>query len=312
MKKIITITCFFFFLFGVKAQNLVPNPSFEEIECFVSDEQNPRFSGFQHWYNANFATPDAWGLYDTCAINDMFSFQVAITGEFQLPRTDTTMAGLSALDPAGAPSRDILGVRLLDALEADTLYYLSMWVSKGNRHNYGCDGLGMLLSSDSLFSDGSGILGPSAQVHQPFGEVILDTLDWFQVSGFYQALGGEEFLYIGNHFSNDETSYELVTGTANYPWAYYFYDDIEVLKASQVNTENQLDTEDHFHWYIKGNSFHLQGNVSGLWEVFDASGRKVAAFEVEQGRQAYSWPMALESGVYVFRNKEKQIRCLVE
>lgn len=311
MKLLTTTLLFFFSIQVIFSQNLVPNPSFELIECFESEELNPRFTGFKYWYNPNNATPDAWGLYDSCRVNSMFDPSVVFSGEFQIPRTDTTMAGLFTFSE-GAPSRDLIGVKLLEPLIQDTLYYASMWVSKGNRHNFGNDGTGFLFSEDSLFINEAGILGGLPQMYQPSGEVIMDTVNWVQISGTFQANGGEQYLYVGNHFSNEETSFIETLGSANHGWAYYFVDDLEVVKYSTLLGQADNSDVSEVKWIVQENRLQLLGDISGEWTIYDMSGRLVEQFVVEESEQTFLWTHYLTAGIYICSNKEKRIRWVIE
>ena len=63
-----------------------------------------------------------------------------------------------------------------------------------------------------------------------FNGRINDTLNWVQISGSYVAIGGENFLTLGNF--HDVTLCDTLTNPyySPYPFAYYYYDDISLVE----------------------------------------------------------------------------------
>src|SRR5688500_9008084 len=111
------------------AQNLVPNPSFEDtVECpmQISEIQNAKF-----WFNCG-GTPDYFNacnpdtsllfLNDASVPNNWIGFQYAATG-------DAYAGILSSINrPGGGNDKEYVSCRLQDTLQVGVRYYFSFKV----------------------------------------------------------------------------------------------------------------------------------------------------------------------------------------
>ena len=73
---------------------------------------------------------------------------------------------------------------------------------------------------------------------------IIDTTQWTQIQGCFTAVGGEQFITIGNFNSNANT--DTMTTNSNYSvatnfpgWSYYYIDDITLIDQTTVGV-NEL------------------------------------------------------------------------
>jgi hypothetical protein len=128
-----------FLLFGeIHAQNLVPNPGFEEYLT------NPDYSPT----GVNKA-PD-WSRLDYTT--DFFHIQYkapsSVPSNFRgtkQPAAGEGYAGLISFAGSGSASNEFLVVQLKEPLQADQIYDLSFEVSLSNLSRFGVDGIGALV-----------------------------------------------------------------------------------------------------------------------------------------------------------------------
>jgi hypothetical protein len=232
-----------------------------------------------NWYNTNGATPDFYGSVanNECYINSYFSNDFSIAGEWQLPRTGDKYVGLWLADEQSI-SREYLTVKLISPLLVDTCYYVSGHLVLSNIVTLACDGFGFYFSSDSISDFGNpGVLSVQPQVVNTLGNIITDTLDWTEVSGSFVAEGGESYLTLGNHWTNEMTSLLNVDGTTGWSVAYYYVDDISVIKCSdlsQVNIQRQIA----FDCYPNPTNGKITIDAPEFdhYELHDSTGRIVA------------------------------------
>ena len=207
------------------AQNLVPNPSFEQVtQCptFASELEKAA-----PWTNPNAGTPE---LYHGCApLSSYVSVPSNTTGGFQYARTGMGYAGLYCWRTDVADMREYAQVALSTPLQAGSCYRVRLYVNMPNDHPYACDGFGAHLSVGPVTGANGQVLSVVPQVQNPAGQLITDTLGWTEITGVYTAQGGETHLTIGN-FRNDAS-----TQTQQIGWglwyqtsAYLLVDDVSV------------------------------------------------------------------------------------
>ncbi|MBK9420850.1 MAG: T9SS type A sorting domain-containing protein [Flavobacteriales bacterium] len=196
-----------------EAQNLVPNPSFEQID---SCPQYPTYFGFQEnsspqYWSKRLDTPDYYasciGSVDTLPgipLN-VFGYQYAQDGGAYIG-----MASFLEFD-----LREMVKVELTEALIVGQTYYGSFWVNAAyggpQQVGYGCSNFGMLLSTIEPAFVGypqTLTLPNRAQVYS--SQVISDTANWTLVSGSFVADSAFRYLVLGNHFDNAHTAVDML------------------------------------------------------------------------------------------------------
>lgn len=239
-KQYILLCSLLIIIVSLKAQNLVPNPSFETYTVCPQ--------GFSGWYGTY--TPDEvkdappWSMatYGTADyFNECCTTSVGIPlndvggGSYQYARTGSAYMGV--ITKVGVNNREYICAPLLSALTTGTKYYLSMYV---NRPNAGVpsDRIGIYLSTNypdtSLTTGaGGGYLPVTPQIENPVGNLLSDTINWVQISGWFNALGGENYITIGN-FRPDS----LTMGVGGFSESYYYIDDVCISTDSSVCIQN--------------------------------------------------------------------------
>ena len=205
------------------AQNLVPNPGFEDtLSCPLNDGD---VHALDHWFAAKWS-PD---YFNPCA--SAYSY-VSVPGNFpgyQIPYGGNAYAGFytySFTDQSNT-YREILGTALTEPLKIGVEYFVSAFVSKGNANsgfgNFDCatDKIGFRFSTTrhEAFTQHDAPVDNFAHVYTT--TIITDTLNWRMISGSFIADSNYTYLNVGNFFDYGHTSTNACTGDA-----YYYIDNV--------------------------------------------------------------------------------------
>lgn len=222
------------------AQNLVPNPSFEEVDslpCWYISGSNgdPWLGDFVvDWTTPTGGTSDIWStlVSDSCIVNSQrFGFT---------PKTGNNMAGIVTVEDE-REYREYLQVNLKEPLIAGRSYYAEMYVIRNPEFPFANNKLGMYFTNS--FSNQSTefieVLDVDAQVVEE--EIISDTLQWQKISGCFTSEKDTKYLLIGNFSTNMETD-TLGFSSIYRSYAYYFIDDVYVGEVAPL-PENILGSD---------------------------------------------------------------------
>ncbi|GAA4417536.1 hypothetical protein GCM10023187_50020 [Nibrella viscosa] len=221
-------------------QNLVPNPSFEEIKRPQCDftRQNENVSEYiTDWYAPTPGTPDMWSAADILTQNCQQRLN-----QFEMqPRTGTKCLGLYTYVARTGSYREYIQVKLRQPLKKGGTYYAEMYVLLLDRRpgnsstevtsNTASNNLGMSFSATPIGLGtgpfGIGYILPSRpQINET--EVLRETRSWVKVSACFVADDAYTYLTIGNFYADAQTRIEVVTGELPRNAAYYLIDDVLV------------------------------------------------------------------------------------
>lgn len=217
------------------AQNLVPNPSFEEqancgMVSFSQIETAPP------WYTPTTATPDVYDL-DTispCGYNYDSSIE-AIYGSIA-PVSGTRVAGGIMYEP-GDDAKDYIAVRLDTELTAGFLYTVSMRYRLAAPCQFAIDQLGVLFSPDSLSFGYWHTIDQAPSAIFSTGAPLANTTSWEILQSDYFANGSERYMILGSF--QDSSQVSLTERPGHFDQAtYYFLDDIDVQLKVVTAVEN--------------------------------------------------------------------------
>jgi gliding motility-associated-like protein len=221
-----TIICLFIKL-GVSAQNLVPNPSFEEYwECPQHDSNFG--SDVKDWYIA-FNSPE---YFHSCSIIPDMGVPQNVPGYQSAINGNGYSGGFWGIKIA-TPYTEQVGVKLTSMLEKGRKYCLRFYVSLSDSSEYAIDRLGALFSSEALtgpfVSDTVSLYTP--QIETPEGIPFIKKQEWEAVSGEICGTGSEEYLTIGNFHPNLNTHFYPAGdwGIDFLGAAYYYVDLVELI-----------------------------------------------------------------------------------
>lgn len=291
MQKLLLLSFFSFFAAQFcGAQNLVPNPSFEEYtECVNGVAQVCRITD---WHVCR-SSPD---YFNACApASSQFSVPDNLLGH-QYPRTGDAYCGFCTYPNPNTifingDYREVLGAQLISPLAIGTKYFISFYVNMSfGAAKIATNKTGVLFSTTLLDSTVSP--APINNFSQFYTDsIITDSVNWVRISGSIVADSAYGFICIGNFFKNANTD------TIMYDWptlgAYYYIDDVCVSTdslecATFTNLKAQVKEGDIFDAYP--NPAVVKITVENIpWDC-----NEIQIFNVE-GKLMQTTPVALSS-----------------
>ncbi|HEY3405500.1 MAG TPA: OmpA family protein [Ohtaekwangia sp.] len=247
MKVFLTVTLFIF-SFAASAQNLVPNGSFEEFTSCPGDfSQNKSEFRVKGWWSATQGTPD--------------HFHSCSRGNASVPHN---WAGVSeAFDGKGFTGiylwmdnhkdyREYLQCRLTTSLIKDSVYTVDFRFKLSSYSRYAIDRIGLFLTDSAVVSDHDVVINAVPTFSLVKDSALTQKTGYWEKAHFdYKAKGGEQFLVLGNFFTNDETKFYRIQFTPDQQdmlqmSAYYYIDDVKVIQHSQRYDELLPEFEPRF------------------------------------------------------------------
>ncbi|MBK7942582.1 MAG: T9SS type A sorting domain-containing protein [Flavobacteriales bacterium] len=216
-----------------KAQNLVPNWSFEDT-AYCTTADNPILVA-PPWFSANYATPDIYNMDDSPCGVYMDPNQTIGAICFQAPYHGNRFAG-EYLWQTTTELKEYMQVSLTESLVAGRMYRVAMEISLPDCWKRAVNTLGAHFSMDTIFDPTLPIPGvlpfvPQAVFHEP--AFYTDETNWMHVEDTIVANGGERFMLIGSFTDNASTATLQVPGNTPFPHAYYYFDAIVVEEVGE-------------------------------------------------------------------------------
>lgn len=246
------VSGFLFCLQVTKAQNLAPNPGFEEYDPCPDDWGNGGSLQSSPWQNGNLATSD---YFNTCATGT----NVWVPDNFAGSQTAHSGNGYVGFYIREASVwREYIQAPLLSPLIAGTTYHVSFYLSLAD--NYcATSNIGAFFSAVPPDpANNIGTLNATPQVEANVG-FINNTGEWMLITGCFVAQGGEQWVTIGNFYNNANTPLE--PGCSTSFASYYYLDDVSV-EAGDPAEEIELDLEDDVT--TCASSFTINSGVSNV------------------------------------------------
>jgi hypothetical protein len=282
----------------LQAQNLVPNPSFEDtVFCPMnfSGIFGEKIYALTNWFPAG-RSPD---FLHSCGVYNVNNAQADVPYNgvgYQFPRSGEGYIGLITFYNSTAISnyREFIGVQLNQVLNIGTKYYFRMYISSAygqpgvqNIYSYS-NNIGIKLSTQ-YFESQSNILLPD-NFPTAFSSVILtDTTNWIPIDFEFVADSNFQYLYIGNFFDDMNTDTISVFGITSSTGSYQYIDDIVIttdstlLSSKEIISNNEIKTFPNPFKY----KFNFKLNTEPLWiKLFLADGKEIP-FEMERKEDAY-------------------------
>lgn len=221
----------------MSAQNLAPNPSFEEhTDCPTGLDNTGNHNAMD--LVVGWTTPTVSSDYfhvcgDEAAgvPNNMpaFGFQYARTGE--------AYVGYGMAGPYSIPENagEYLETGLMEPLQRDSFYLIEFFASLHDGNKLATDAFSILFTDTLLWVDmpptifTSRTILAEPQLNNTPGNFITSQEEWTPLRWVYKASGGEAFMTIGNFRPDEEVSYVEVEQWGSLA-TYYFIDDVRVEK----------------------------------------------------------------------------------
>jgi hypothetical protein len=219
-------------------QNLVPNPSFEELSrcphSFSTDKNDFIVPG---WESPSSGTPDhfhgcSWGEADV-----PFNWAGSANAH-----TGKGYAGIYVWNKRddGKSYREYLQCELAEPLVAGETYKVEFFFKLASHAVYVINRMGLVITRERIQADHDQVLEvtPTLSVERD-SAVTTTTGGWEHAVMGYKAVGGERFVTIGNFFNNQDTKstrlpYRIGKNSMLTSSAYYFVDDVSVKSVDSL------------------------------------------------------------------------------
>lgn len=292
------------------AQNLVPNPSFDEyLEC-------PFSTGYLNDFLVNwYSWAGTCDFFNVCS-NDMEGLAgvpLNVLG-YQNPISGNGYAGLVTYASTTLNDREYMASQLLEPLTTGESYYIvfhaSMW-GGGDKMNFLCAsnhiGLRFFKDPDYSYFPPENAFQPDNFAHLDYTEILTDSVNWTRIEATFTADDNYNWLAIGNFFTDENTSTILMNETGAC-WSAYYIENIcvsldpdvcDYLLSSQSVAPKQL-IEVYPNPAYEAVTIRSDQPMDKI-EVVDRMGR-VVAVEEHRGRLTIQISISnLNKGFYVLR-----------
>lgn len=229
------------------AQNLVPNPSFEDtldVSCGIFYSYTDVASSVTDWYSPTHATPMIWSteITPSCYNHQPFTTYpgpIEWKGS-QMPRTGGVMASIWSYTIPTFEQRHYLQVKLSSPMVVGEPYFVEYYVSLADHSEKYLHALGALFSTTPVTSTDDEVITSVPQVEYSFP--LSDTAGWMQCSTLYTPDQPYEYITIGNFRNDAGTTTTVNPGGSSGPGNYgstYFLDDVRV-ESSLVSRQQAV------------------------------------------------------------------------
>jgi hypothetical protein len=228
------------------AQNLVPNPSFEEyLECpFSTAELHYQLVDWYSWQES----PD---FFHVCS-NDLNGFAGVPENAWgnQAPISGVAYAGLAIYLDYFENGREYMATPLNEPLEIGQEYYMMFHTSLcddgfSSLSRCGASNIGMRFFKDpeyTAFPPDANPLEPDNFAHLNYSQVLVDSENWTLVSGWFTADDAYNWVAIGNFFNDDQTDFEVLNTTDACSAVYYIENVCVALSAEECDYLMTIDS----------------------------------------------------------------------
>lgn len=282
------------------AQNLVPNPSFENYSsCPSNFDEILKATG---WGSFGYS-PD---YFNVCATNP----DVAVPSNqfgFQYPPDSSCNAYCGLYTWGGGNYREYIGGALASTMVIGQKYYISFKVCLAENLTCGTNNIGLLFSKIPYSASSPPSLNNFSHIYSP--AVITDTMNWTTLTGIFTSDSAYQYIIAGNFFDDSNT---ILNGSGCV--GYYYIDDICVstdsITCSTYSCLSAIDErqEEEIKIYpIPTNDFlqiDLLDNVfSANAYLYDYMGREIIACKINDTSKLDV--RKLTSGIYFLEIKIK-------
>ena len=221
-KVILFVGCVLLQYLTTQAQNLVPNPSFEDAVC---PGQGMGFEEFIFNWKAARETPD---YYNSCSAGWSSSVPANYEGYQQAATGNAYIGMLTYVVPNTLTPAEVASVQLLSPLTVGQKYYVSFklsWTLFDGNVGMANNKIGIQFSS--IEYNQTNPMPYNNQCHLCTDTIITDSVNWTVVSGIFIADASYSHLNLGSFFENQYI--DAVGYGDNYAGAYYYFDDVSVI-----------------------------------------------------------------------------------
>ncbi len=259
MKNLVFILCFCLSIFIGLSQNLITNPSFEDIDSCYGGASPIGFdvfewSGCKGWSCPTTASSDLW--CENPILGVITPPQILGVG-YQHPKTGNNFGGFVIFESLNQNYREYIQNKLVTSLEANQYYQFSVYLSTNEDSINYSSCIQAYFSSSPVNNSSYYVLPLIPQWKNEATNFITDTVGWQLISGIFKATGGEQYVTIGC-FDDSTNVIMLDKDPSTTSDLYYFIDDFSLVKAPiqvefpNVFTPNKDNINDVFFPIIIG------------------------------------------------------------
>lgn len=278
---------------GSSAQNLIPNPSFENLgtpPCNWIISTGGFTSAVDNWTMPSNGSTDIFSTYvNTSCYGHVLSTHGSSPGQ-QMPRTGNAMSALLTYgDGCGwQPNyREYLQAQLTSPMVSGQAYDVEFYISLGDAASNATNNFGAHFRTNSFFQSTCFVISPTPQFNHT--GVVNNSSGWTLISGTVTATANWNYVIIGNFFSNAATATQFAGGSAGN--TRYFIDDVSVqpavtLPAAELAFEGHREQggEVMLSWDYWGSAdvdaYRLQRSMDGMnWQDIAHPEGTARAFE---------------------------------
>jgi gliding motility-associated-like protein len=260
------------------AQNLVPNPSFEQVNKMPCDiyvtnitETKMQFNAvFKNWMLPTYATTDPYSLLSDRAC---LTYPIRDFWDMPAPKHGNNMIGLYTTRLGNQNYREYVSVELNDKLDVGHQYLCGFYVASSSESNSSANVLGMYFSTDTVTHsyDDTFVFSLNYSPQVTFA-TVNDDKNWKLYFGYLTSEQEFAHLTIGNFRDRaQDNGYNLIDSV--------FVERIEKLIIPNVITPNGDCCNNKFEiiglqinrWNLKifnrwGQEVYYSKNYSGDWD----------------------------------------------
>jgi outer membrane protein OmpA-like peptidoglycan-associated protein len=209
------------------SQNLVLNPSFEEVR-YCSELLGNLDKNVSNWSIPNYGSTD---YFNSC------SEAVGLVNFFgnQNPKTGNAYAGIYVMAPEDY--REYVQGTLSQVLKKGEKYSVTFYISLAENSSHAVKDLGVLflgkplnMASDKVinFNDVLSMVENSHYILINSLQYYTEKEHWEKVTFEYEAKGFEQFFIIGNFETNKRTTTIKIQESKNPDASYYYFDEVSI------------------------------------------------------------------------------------
>ena len=243
MKNIYLLTTLFLcnvsFAFS---QNLISNPSFEQLDSCPTHQGQANFAS--NWFTTmpSFSMNTNPDLFSSNCFYSSVGTPLNFLG-YQYPKNGNNYVGAYEYAEGQISNlREYIQSLLLYPLQSGKEYYVEYWISQIESAQISISNMGAYFS-DTLVSPLDGDYFPvTPQIENPDSIILSDTMNWMKISGTFTAQGGEQYIVIGNFRPDSLTNIDTVSNASiNYYFSYYYIDMVSVIPVDSLAGISSLD-----------------------------------------------------------------------
>src|ERR1041385_5107395 len=240
-----------YFIFGMilliispdcSAQNLVPNPGFEEYKKLpytFSNTCKEFCQTVEKWTMPNEATADYFNSKSGGKVNAKKNF-----AGIQLPKEGQAYTGIIVYQSQYANYREYLEVKLNSKLKAGKKYIIQFYISLAEQSEFAVDRLGIYIGKKPDHQKDMEVLNLAPTIETKDSLFFNDENNWVCIRDSFVATGGENYLIIGNfHKTHDMHLKAVPLNKKKYVKGhetYYYIDDVCLSAEKEDGTSSCL------------------------------------------------------------------------